>query len=339
VSRELPRSGGAGGPARLHARCTGRCCRSLHVIIVGPLPGSLALRHHAAMAAPVPPQAASTAVLEDGRRISWAEYGSASGAPLLLLHGTPGSRLEFQWLHGPAMAAGVRVIAPERPGYGLSDPVPGGVTFTGYADDLRQLLDHLGLRTVTLGGVSGGGGFALTAAIMHPQRFRRLVLVSAGLPAPRAALRGMSPPVRVLLTLAAHAPRLTGRLLAMQTSADLDSAAARWARRWMPASDRRVFDDPRWRAYFGADFREALRQGTGAAVQDLRLGRGPLGVEVADLSVDTVLLHGAEDVNVPVGIARWLARQVPSSRLIELSGAAHLFMLEHPERVLEWVVR
>jgi pimeloyl-ACP methyl ester carboxylesterase len=50
------------------------------------------------------------------------------------------------------------VVAPERPGYGASDPVPTGISCAAYADDLRQLLDHLELPTVTLCGVSGGGG-------------------------------------------------------------------------------------------------------------------------------------------------------------------------------------
>jgi pimeloyl-ACP methyl ester carboxylesterase len=280
-----------------------------------------------------------TAVLDDGRRISWAEYGSAAGAPLVLLHGTPGSRLQFQLLHEPAAAAGVRLITPERPGSGRSDPVPGGVTFVGYADDLRQLLDHLELGSVTMSGASGGAGFALAAAILHPERVRRLLLVSAGsLPAPPEALKRLIPPVRILLALATHAPRLTGKLLASQVS-NLDSAAARWGRRFMPAADRRVFEEPTRLAAFAEDFREALRQGPGAAVQDLRLGREGLDLDLADLDVDTVLLHGVDDVNAPIEIARWFAAQVPSSRLMETPGAGHLFTLERPELIFDEVVR
>ena len=289
------------------------------------------------MAAPVSPQTAMSAVLEDGRRISWAEYGSASGAPLVLLHGTPGSRLQFRLLHEPAAAAGVRLVTPERPGSGRSDPVPGGVTYVGYSDDLRQLLDHLELGTVTMAGASGGAGFALAAAILHPERVRRLLLVSAGsLPAPPEALKRLIPPVRILLALARHAPRLTGKLLASQVS-NLDSAAARWGRRFMPSADRRVFEEPTRLAAFAEDFREALRQGPGAAVQDLRLGRE--GLDLADLDVDTVLLHGVDDVNVPIEIARWFAAQVPSSRLMETPSAGHLFTLERPELIFDEVVR
>jgi pimeloyl-ACP methyl ester carboxylesterase len=284
------------------------------------------------------PRTSMIATLADGRRISWAEYGDPTGSPLVLLHGTPGSRLQFEFLHEPARAAGVRLVTPERPGYGGSDPVPGGITFPGYADDLRQLLDHLGLASVTLGGASGGGGFAVAAAAAHPERVKRLILMSAGLPAPRAALRGMSAPVRALLFLAVHAPRLTGRLMATQLTADLDSRPARWARRGMPAGDRRLFEDPVWRTRFTEDFREALRQGPGAVVDDLVQSHAELDVtELATAAVDTVLLHGSEDVNVPIGIARWVAAQVPHARLIELPGEGHLSTLARPELVLRWV--
>jgi pimeloyl-ACP methyl ester carboxylesterase len=290
------------------------------------------------MAGGAPPPTGRTAELADGRLISWAEYGDPSGRPLLLLHGTPGSRFQYRWMDAPAAAAGIRLITPERPGYGASDPVPGGVTFVSYADDLRQLLDRLEVEPVTLAGASGGGGFALAAAIVHPARYARLLLVSAGVPAPRSARRRQALPVRLLLFLAVRAPGVAGKLLAGQQSADLDAPISRAALRLMPASDRRVLSAPEWRDRFADDIHEAMRQGTAAAVRDLALGGGPLGVDLADLVVETVLLHGAEDVNVPVGIARWVAARVPTARLVEQPGAGHLFVLERPELLFEWVV-
>ena len=291
------------------------------------------------MAEAVTSQASRTAVLADGRQISWAEYGSSDGRPLVMVHGTPGSRLQFRWMHGLAAAAGIRVIAPERPGYGASDRMLTGMTCPAYADDLRQLLDRLELPTVTLCGVSGGGGFAVAAACAHPERFQRLILVSAGVPVPRAGRRKMALPVRLLLFLARYAPGVTGRLLAAQLSADPDSAVSRAGKSFMPASDRRLIDAPEWRRRFDEDFREALKQGPGAAVHDLALGTRPLGMDLAYLTVETVLLHGTEDVNVPVGIARWVAAHVPSGRLIEQPGAGHLFSLERPQLILGWVSR
>jgi pimeloyl-ACP methyl ester carboxylesterase len=232
------------------------------------------------------------------------------------------------------------MITPERPGYGLSDPVPAGTTLRGYAGDLRQLLDHLAVPTSAVGGASGGGSFAVAAALALPQRVSRLLLISAAVPAPRSALRGMAAPVRLLLFLAVHAPWLAERVMTAQGSADLESPMARWATRRMPAGDRRLFEDPGWRTGFQEDFREALRQGGGAAVRDLVVGqRGAREAAVADLAVDTVLVHGTDDTNVPIGLARWIAAQVPSARLTEIPGGGHLSPLAEPEVILDEVGR
>lgn len=59
--------------------------------------------------------------LADGRRIGYAEYGDAQGAAVLAIHSTPGSRFMFALTDRAARERGLRIIAPERPGYGLSD--------------------------------------------------------------------------------------------------------------------------------------------------------------------------------------------------------------------------
>jgi pimeloyl-ACP methyl ester carboxylesterase len=59
--------------------------------------------------------------LPDGRRMCWAEYGDPDGAPLLLFHGNPGSRLCWGEWPGLESLADARLIAPDRPGYGRTD--------------------------------------------------------------------------------------------------------------------------------------------------------------------------------------------------------------------------
>ena len=74
-------------------------------------------------------------------------------------------------------------------------------------------------------------------------------------------------------------------------------------------------------------------------MHDLTFGGGPLGVDPADSTVETVLLHGSEDVDVPVGIARCVTALDPSARLIEQRGSGHLFSLERRQLIFEWVAR
>lgn len=61
-------------------------------------------------------------LLTDGRMLTWAEYGRADGSPVLFFHGANDSRLDGRLLAGAATGTGVRLICPDRPGYGGPGP-------------------------------------------------------------------------------------------------------------------------------------------------------------------------------------------------------------------------
>lgn len=63
--------------------------------------------------------------LPDGRALGYAEYGASHGKPLFYFHGWPSSRIEFAGLNGDKIASelNVRVIAVDRPGFGLSEGI------------------------------------------------------------------------------------------------------------------------------------------------------------------------------------------------------------------------
>jgi len=67
------------------------------------------------------PKADRTIRLPDGRGLAYSEWGDLAGRPVVLLHGTPGSRL-ICLDEDATLAAGVRLLTMDRPGYGLSDP-------------------------------------------------------------------------------------------------------------------------------------------------------------------------------------------------------------------------
>lgn len=102
---------------------------------------------------------------------------SGDGEPLVLLHNDAMS-LEVWRRLLPHLAAGRRVIAYDRRGHGKSEVPPAEAPFTVevLAEDLRGLLDGLGVRRVNLFGCSGGATTALGFALAHPERARRLIL-------------------------------------------------------------------------------------------------------------------------------------------------------------------
>jgi pimeloyl-ACP methyl ester carboxylesterase len=63
----------------------------------------------------------------------------------------------------------------------------------------------------------------------------------------------------------------------------------------------------------------------------------PLSTDLSRISASVTLLHGLEDVNVPVEVARWLAAQLPGAELVELVDAGHLFLIEQPRQVIDRV--
>jgi hypothetical protein len=84
-------------------------------------------------------------ILPDGRKLGYAEYGSPTGRAVLYQHGLPGSRIEAAAFHELGLELGVRIIAPDRPGYGWSSPHPGR-TLLDWPKDLDHLIKHLQLK-------------------------------------------------------------------------------------------------------------------------------------------------------------------------------------------------
>jgi pimeloyl-ACP methyl ester carboxylesterase len=118
--------------------------------------------------------------LPDGRTLAYTEWGDVLGRPVFFFHGMPASRL---FIPDPDAAADehVRVIAPDRPGMGRSDPQPGHVV-ADWPADVTALADALGLDWFGVVGWSAGTpqGFACAASITE-----RLTAASARRATPR----------------------------------------------------------------------------------------------------------------------------------------------------------
>src|ERR1041384_820935 len=146
--------------------------------------------------------------LRDGRRLGFVEHGDTKGRPLFYFHGWPSSRLESCALSPLCAEMGLRVIAPDRPGCGLSD-FKTRRTIPDWASDLSELADHLGLDHFTVLGISGGGPYAAACAARIPQRVSTAALVCSMAPLDVPAItKGMVLTHRCLLRFAQNFPRL-----------------------------------------------------------------------------------------------------------------------------------
>src|SRR5579871_3730089 len=102
-------------------------------------------------------------------------YGE--GQPLMLIHGGLSTITEMQgWLH--PLATTRQVIAVEMQGHGRTADTDRPISLATLGDDLAALQDYLKLPKVDLAGYSLGGASAIRAAIQHPEKVRRLVVIS-----------------------------------------------------------------------------------------------------------------------------------------------------------------
>jgi len=111
------------------------------------------------------------------RRLAYAEYGAENGSPMVFLHGTPGSRRLAELFESTARDTDVRILAPDRPGYGRSDPWSDRSIRDG-GRVVRTVLDHAGIDTARLVAFSGGAPYAFAAAAALPSRIDRLDVVA-----------------------------------------------------------------------------------------------------------------------------------------------------------------
>ena len=262
----------------------------------------------------------------DGQTLCWAEFGLEAGRPVMFFHGGNDSRLAGSLLEAAAVATSVRLICPERPGFGRSTYQPGR-GLLDWSGDVEQLANRLDLGRFGLVGHSGGGPHALACAAALPQRITGVATVSSVAPPP-ATNRGLHPMFRVVNVLMNH-PNLY-RTLARSQLRQMSKHPDRWLGAWakmQPADGAMFREQPHIAAMVLAEMTEAVRAGAAGLVHEASLYHRDWGFELAAISTTTAVWHGASDRQATPGWARFLADNIPSASLTLVEGAGHFSTL------------
>ena len=255
--------------------------------------------------------------LADGRQLAWREFGDSGGHPLVAVHGSPDSSAVWALLDAPARALGVRVIAPDRPGFGASTAKPGRSILDWVADH-DELTSHLGIGDHRLLAISGGSPYALAVAWAHHDRVRGLGLLSVICPLDVPGVtRGANPQVRFTFWAARRAPillRPMGRLMAGLTLRDPDKAAERLVS-MRPPADREVIRRPEVMAVLRENLPNQFRDADSMA-NEMRNAARPWGFALSEVRVPTVIWQGGlDDVHTPA-MGRHLAGALPDAEMV-----------------------
>jgi len=243
--------------------------------------------------------------------------GERAPAPLVLAYGI-GGNTDMWAPNTPALSATRRVILWEPRGHARSDSPadPARYSFRRWALDLRDLLDHLGLRRAHVGGLSLGAGIATRFALLYPRRVRSLVVTNS------SSASGLPLSVESLV--------MRARSIEITLTQGMD-AMAEYAMATNPNVAGRLALDPNAKAEFYEEYRRLTPIGYANSVRTL-LAMDHITDELprlAEHGIPVLLVGGDRDPSL--GPMRVMHRRIQGSRLVVLSPASHFANRDQPE--------
>ena len=280
--------------------------------------------------------------IADGRHVGFAVWGDTDPASPAVVHchGTPGGRLVG---HAASYDSGFRHVALDRPGFGLSDPLPTR-TVGDHVGDVAQVLDHLGMDRFSVFGWSGGGPHALGLGALLPDRVARVAVL--GCPAPDGdpdfdVTAGMAE-----INFESH------RMLIENPEEDrleVDKAVAVFLddpETFIGQIDAIV--DPvdvaaaramNLRPQMVIQLRDAFQNGSEGWFEDDMVTVRPWGFALEDVGVEVWLWHGELDRLVAVSHGRYLAGKMPRCTGLFLPDDGHMSPLARLPEILDWLAQ
>jgi pimeloyl-ACP methyl ester carboxylesterase len=263
-----------------------------------------------------------TGMLSDGRKLGFAEYGQSNGEVVFEFHGTPGARFQIYSARLETIAkkgpVPLRIIVPERPGYGLSD-AKAGRTLDDWCQDIETLADELGVERFSIVGISGGGPFALACAYRMPTRVRKIAVICGLGPIDILGQEGLSNEEKTCL----QGPEFTRAYitqLANMVNADPDRFTAYYISN-LPKLDRELISDDLVPVVKQFAI-EAARQVEGM-IDDYVIFGQTWNIPLQKIHVPVAFWHSEADHIVPIRHAEYLASLIPNAELHRMQDYDH----------------
>ena len=240
------------------------------------------------------------------------------GRPVVLIHGWPLSAQAWEPQVSVLQAAGYRVVAYDRRGFGHSDKPESGYNYDVLADDLQRVMDQCGLQDVTLVGFSMGGGEVARYVARHgDSRLRSVVFASA---VPPYLMKTADNPEGPLTPEKAQEKK---HALEQDRSAYFDQ----FTQNFFSANGvLQVTESQRSQAV--AICHQSAQHAALACMDSF--STTDFREDLKKLTVPTLVIHGEADAIVPIegsGLRTHLA--VPHSQLVRVGGAPHGLNVSH----------
>jgi pimeloyl-ACP methyl ester carboxylesterase len=287
--------------------------------------------------------------LPDGRILGFAEYGHPTGYPLFYFHGFPMSRLEGRLADDIGRRLRLRVITPDRPGYGLSTFQPNR-RITDWPADVEAFALHHQLSSFAVLGGSGGGPYALACAHMLPREMLSAAGIVAGAPPFQAGTKDLRMSTWLTYLAATYFPSglraVSVALIGFLRWAVNTGPATRWIDAWLAKlkaekrEDREESTPRELRERLLRVAFEGFAQGPDAFVQEAQLLTHDWGFRFEDVEYPIRIWHGTKDRQAPPRMVRWMADRLPHCIFREVETEAHssLFLPGPMEEILSELI-
>lgn len=279
--------------------------------------------------------------LPDGRTLGYAEYGDPAGEPVVFHHGWPSSRYQAAYLDPKARLRGLRILAPDRPGVGASDPRPGR-RLSDWPEDLRGFADRIGIDRFKVFGVSGGGPYALATCALLGERVERAAIVCGAPPLAEKSTRShMHWAYRTLSSSEklrrAALPGVVG-ISRWMIHRGHDHAPMSWMLKSIPEVDREAIRSGGAWEMVTRSFLEAVRPGATGMREDGELYLSEWDFDPTQIRVPLHFWHGKADANLPCKAAQQLCARVPTAEGDWIENEGHYSLPVHySDHALDWL--
>jgi 3-oxoadipate enol-lactonase len=259
--------------------------------------------------------ALSQVKVRDGTSIVYELFAREGAAPHIVLIHSLGMDRRFWTPVTERLAKDTNVLVYDCRGHGQSDKPRGPYTVELFADDLSDLLDHVGWQSAIVAGASMGGCISLAFAAAYPLRTLALGLIDT--------------------TAWYHAPDAWEGRARRALHEGLASMIEFQTTRWFTDAFRTANPEATKRAT-----ETFLANDPTAYAETCRmLGACNLSATLPRLKMPTVIVVGEEDYATPVAMAETMHRGIAGSTLIVLPHVRHLTAIEDPGRIASELTR
>jgi len=278
--------------------------------------------------------------LADGRRLAYVDRGDPQGIPVVFTRGILGSRLTAHPDEQVLLDKRIRLLVPDRPGSGYSDPHPQHSLLT-WADDVRQWMAHLGIDRWHMMGFVNGAAYALACAHQLPTQVVSVVLTGAAPP-----ISGMSDfrffhgDLKHGLMVCRYSPALAPHVYGLLTK-NLASRVHQYFNDTLsvlPPGDVKVFADQRIRQNEAQSVLEGAVNGNMTFMNELFIACSKWGFELKDINTPLSFWHGKSDPYVSWQASEKMVAQCPNAKLKLMEDAGQYLIYSHWPQLLDEVV-